>query len=267
MKTQFQDKYLSIGIEINQNKILTERLNIDENSDENLKKQYELFHMDFIIELKNIQKFDPISFNRYIQKINETKSSLNFWGEKFEIYMHSKLIKIYPKIISNLKRGIDGIEPDILLKYKEEQLGIELTTLKFLTDTVSKEQILSKITDKILEKNSKKYSNENCLLLIDITNIVFNEYKYNFKLNEIFDENFSGFAYLKKELKFGMVILCNSVYKRKNNDILSHELVTRIGFINETKGMNENLKEFLSIFFNNYQSDNDYIEKFHHRNI
>ncbi len=153
MKNRIQKGYLSIGIEIDGNKILTELINRSDSPNELLSKQFEIFHMDFLVGLKSIQEFDEISFNRYIEKINETKGKLNFWGEKFETVIHSKLIKACPKIISDLKRGVDGIEPDILFKYKEEQLGIELTTLKILNAPKNKEQILSKITDKILEKN------------------------------------------------------------------------------------------------------------------
>jgi hypothetical protein len=267
MKTRIQNGYLSIGLEISENKILTELINRIDSPNEILSKQFELFHMDFLIGLKNIQEFDKISFNRYIEKINKTKGNLNFWGEKFETFIHSKLIKACPKIISELKRGADGIEPDILFKYKEEQLGIELTTLKFLNIPKNKEQILSKITEKILEKNNKPYSNEKCALLIDITNIIAYEKLFDLNLNEIFNELFCGFGYLNTKIKYEMVILCNSVFKQKNDGVLRHKLEPRIGFMSEAKTMDKNLKEFLNILFNNFQSDNDFDLKFHHLNM
>lgn len=267
MKNRIQKGYLSIGIEIDENKILTELINRVDSPNELLSKQFEFFHMDFLIGLKNIQEFDEISFNRYIEKINETKGKLNFWGEKFETVIHSKLIKACPKIISDLKRGVDGIEPDILFKYKEKQLGIELTTLKFLNAPKNKEQILSKITDKILEKNNKPYSTGKCALLIDITNIIAYEKLLNLNLNEIFNEHFSGFSYLNAEMRYGMVILCNSVFKQKNDSGLRHRLEPRIGLMSENKSIDKNLKEFLNILFNNFQTDNDFDLKFHHLNI
>ncbi|MGZ2370819.1 hypothetical protein ACXR6G_13640 [Ancylomarina sp. YFZ004] len=267
MKDRIQNGYSLLGIETKKNKVLVEFLNRMSSSNEILNRQFELFHMDFLNGLSNIKDFDKKSFDRYIEKINETKGELNFWGEKFEVYIHSKLIKANPDIINDLNRGVDGIEPDLIFKHNETQLGIELTTLKFVNPPKSKEIILSKITKCILEKNNKPYSNERCALLIDITNIIAYEKILNLNINEIIKELFKGFGYLNKEMNFGMIILCNSIFKQREDKTLYHSLNPRFGFLSETKPMNKDLKSFLDIFFNRFISDDNFHLGFHHMNM
>jgi len=264
MKEKIEQGYEKLGININTNKIVKQYIDLLVTEKELFRKQFELFHMDLLLGLNNIKEIDEKSFDRYINSINQTKGKLNFWGEKFEVYMHSKLIQKDTKIIKNLKRGVDGIEPDLIFDFNSDSLGIELTTAKFSYPPKKKEHILSKITDKILEKNNKPYSNEKCALIIDVTNIIAYEKTLNLSLNEIFRELYSGFEYLNKEIKFGMVILCNSVYKQQHDGTLKHRLNPRIGLMSETKTIDNNLKNFLSILFNNFQPDDNYDLKFHH---
>lgn len=267
MREKIEREYLNLGININSNKILKEYLHRTEISDESLKKQIEFFHMDLIIGLRNIRVFDRISFERYIDTVNNSKENLNFWGEKFEIYFHSKLINGVPHLITDLRRGIDGLEPDLLFKYNDSQLGIELTTLKYKIPPKNSDQILSKITECILNKNSKKYSNSKCALIIDITNIVAYEKIFNLNLNNIFKESFDGFSYLQKVINFGMIILCNSVFKEKSDKTLFHELNPRIGIINEKKIIDRDLLQFLNTSFNNFTPSNDFNLEYYHQNI
>jgi len=259
--------YSKLGIDVKNNKILFDLLNKLDSSCEKFNQQIELFHMDFLLGLSEIQDFDEKSFNKYIDKINATKGKLNFWGEKFEVFIYSRLIKGNPEIITNLKRGTDGIEPDLIFNFNNSPLGLELTTLKFLNLPKSKKNILSKITNKILEKNNKPYSNEKTALLIDITNIVAYEKILNLDLNKIFKEYFNGFGYLDKEVNFGIIILCNSVFKYKQDGTLKHRLEPRIGFISETKSIDNNLKKFINILFDNFKPNDDFDLKFHHLNI
>lgn len=267
MRERIENAYKSIGIDINTNKILQQYINLLDTDNKIFSKQFELFHMDFILGLTNIKEYDNKSFERYLKNINDTKGKLNFWGEKFEVYMHSKLICGEGEVIKNLKRGVDGKEPDLIFNYNSELLGIELTTVKFTQIPKTKEHILSKITEKIFEKNGKPYSNEKCALIIDITNIIAYEKLLSLNLKEIFKEFFFGFGYLDTEIKYGMVILCNSVFQQKDDGALKQKLEPRIGLKSETKKMDENLNEFLNILFNNFKSDNDFDLKFHHLNI
>ncbi|WP_304145685.1 hypothetical protein [Mesoflavibacter zeaxanthinifaciens] len=256
--------YNSIGIDAHNNIFLKDYIDLLKTDNELFRKQFELFHMDFLLSLKLIQEKDEKSFKRYIKKINDTKEKINFWGEKFEVYLHSKLLQIDSKIIQNLKRGKDGVEPDLIFDYRNELLGIELTTLKFTQPQKSKDHILRKITDKILEKNSKLYSNEKCALIIDITNIIAYEKILGYSLNNIFTELFDGFNYLDKVINIGTVILCYSTFKYTDNKTLKHKYCPRICLINEDIKINESLKSFINVLYNNFQTDNDYKIKFHH---
>ncbi len=267
MRTTIQKQYSKLGIDVNSNKVLKDYLNRTEFKNEDIKKQFELFHMDFILGLREIEKVDNSSFNRYIKTINDTKGESNFWGEKFEVYFHSKLIQGIPQIITNLKRGKDGLEPDLLFDFNNSNLGIELTTLKYIIPPKSEEQVLSKITECIRKKNSNKYANPKCALIIDITNIVAYEKIFNFSLNKIFKEQFNGFSYLSKEINFGMIILCNSVFKKKSDDTLYHMLAPRIGIMNEKQIIDKDLNQFLNISFDNFKTNNNFDLQFHHLNM
>ena len=264
MNNQIEKIYEKIGIDIKANKFIREYIDFINVNDQIIKKQFELFHMDFLLGLNNIKEFDPKSFKRYIDKINQTKEGINFWGEKFEVYIHSKLIQGVSEFIQNLKRGRDGIEPDLIFNYNNDFLGIELTTLKFTNNPKTNESILSKITDKILEKNKNPYSNEKCALIIDITNIIFYEKKLNISINQIFKELFNGFKYLNKEINFGAIVLCYSSYRQNVDGTLKHVLKPKILLIDETKNVEKNLNEFLNFLFNNFKSDNDLELEFHH---
>ena len=265
MKKKLTNIYSELGLNIDNNQILISLLDKLNLIDETIRQQFELFHMDFLLGLNELKEFDNKSFKRYISKINETKGNLNFWGERFEIFMHSKLIKANPELITNLKRGKDGNEPDLVFKYKDITLGLELTTLKFIKPPKSKDIILSKITDKILEKNNRPYSNDNCVLIIDITNII--AYEKSLNIKSILKEKFSGLSYSGKDIKFGMVILCNSVFAQNKDQALTHRLEPRFGFVNETKNMNKELKGFLNILFDNFKHNSDYNHKYYHLNI
>ena len=267
MRTRLENLYLKLGIDVVSNKVLRDYLSLTEIKNEILRKQFELFHMDFIVGLNAIKEFDKKSFNRYIKSINDTKENVNFWGEKFEVFLHSKLIKATPQIITNLKRGIDGFEPDLLFDFKDSNLGIELTTLKYTVPPKNETQVLSKITERILEKSSKKYPNPKCALLIDITNIVAYEKLYNFSLNEIFNSEFNGFSYLQKEIDFGMIILCNSIFKKNSDNTLFQTLNPKLGLFKETENMDKDLNQFINILFNNFKPNDDYDLGFYHLNM
>jgi hypothetical protein len=267
MKENLIKLFDRFGINTENNKILSDFLNRINGNNELLKKQYELFLMDLILGLNIIKEKDENSFKRYVKSLNSTKGNENFWGERFEVYMHSKLLKINANIIKNLKRGIDGLEPDLLFNFNETLLGIELTTLKFVKPPQTPEIILSKITDKILEKNSNPYAKENCALIIDITNIIAYGKLLNISLNDLFRNSFVGFDYLEKEIGFGVIILCNSVFKTKSDNSLFHSLIPRIGLCHEKKQMNIDLQHFLEITFNHFEQDDDYEQAFYHKNI
>jgi hypothetical protein len=267
MKEKLIKLFGDFGIKIDKNKILKDIFNRLDWPNEDLSKQYELFLMDLLVGLNSIKSIDFNSYNRYVKNLNETKGEINFWGEKFEVFMHSKLVKINTHVINDLRRGVDGKEPDLILKFNGIQLGLELTTTKFLEPPDSKEKILKKILDCIIEKNGKSYPNEKCALLIDITNLIMYEKVFNISLNKLFEESFSGFDFTGKDIGFGCVILCNSIFKLKADGNLYHYLNPRIGLFHETKPMNQELKDFLDIIFSKFKHDNDFELAFYHKNI
>jgi len=256
-----------MGITWNNNKILCDYLKFVEGEDNIFRRQFELFHKDFLVGLSDIMEYDKPAYQRYVQKINETKGKLNFWGERFEVYFHSKLLNGVPEFISSVRRGKDGSESDLQIQFKENNLGLELTTLKYKVPPKTEIQILSKITDCILEKNSKKYANDKSALIVDITNIVAYEKLFGIDLNSIFNSNFNGFSYLNKEIKFGKIILGNSVFKEKSDGNLVHRFIPRIGFMSETLEMDSGLKEFLNLLFNRFKPDTDFDKLFYHINM
>lgn len=183
MREKFEKRYTVLGINWRSNKALIKYLDHLDIDHKEIKQTFELFHMDFILGLVYLQKEDEFAFNRYVKKLNNTNGNTNFWGEKFEVFMHYKLLSCCSEIIKNLKRGKDGLEPDLIFEFEGDLLGLELTTLQYEAPPKNEIQILQKITEKILEKNSKKYADKSCALIIDITNIVAYEKLYNISLN------------------------------------------------------------------------------------
>lgn len=265
MRTKIEEQYFKHGINYKSNKALIKYLDFLDTDQEKIRQSFELFHMDLILGLEYIQKKDKKAFNRYIKTLNDTNGNTNFWGEKFEIYMHYKLLKGLPNFINNLKRGKDGLEPDLTFEYNGNRLGIELTTRQFITPPKNETEILNKITEKILEKNRKKYADENCALIMDITNIITYENLYNINLNNIFKKHFEGFSYLGIEIKFGMIVLVNSVFKFDKE--LTHVLNPLLGIKSEKKEMNLSLNKFLNILFNEFKQNNCEGFEIYHPNI
>lgn len=267
MKEMIIKGYSKLGIEISSNDVLTDYLELLEDQPEILRNQFELFHLELILSLYEIKKHDTISFDRYVKRINETRGKVNFWGEKFEVFIHSKLLKANFHIKNNLKRGIDGIEPDLTFNFNNSQLGIELTSLRFIESPKNKEVIINKVAECMLNKNNKPYANDKCVLLIDITNIIAYEKLLSFNINQIFKEEFHGFNYLGREINLGMVVLCNFVFKQRTNGDIYLMLNPRLGFMSEKKQMNTDLKKFIDIVFNGFKPDDDFDISFYHKNL
>lgn len=266
MENKIITKYSEFGIDITNNKILNESINSLNDSNDIINKQSEFFHMNLLLGLKAIRDHDKNSYKRYIRNINSTKGKLNFWGEIFEVFVHSKLIKgVTKKIISNLKRGKDGLEADLEFIYNEKSLHLELTTLK-VVDLPSEDAIYSKIIDRILTKNRKPYAQENCVLIIDITNLVYYSRAQDLSLKKIFKERFKGFNSQEITIHFGMIILCHSIFKTLEDGSLHHSLNPIFGLANENKALDDDLKGFLNRLFN-FKEDEETHLAFYHKHI
>lgn len=256
-----------LGISIEDNPILQKLLSLTQTQDQRIKQQFELFLMDLLLGLRRIQEADLQSFYYYIEKLNETKGRSNFWGERFEVFMHHKLLQANGELIDNLRRGKEGKEPDFVFDYDSVGLGIELTTSKFTTLPKDENHIMNKITETILEKNRKEYSGERCALIIDVTNLVTIESLKGLSLKELFNAEFKGFSYLGKKIKFGIIILCNSVYKLRPDGTLYNSLNPYLGLMDDNGNIDPHLNSFIRILFNNFKPDGDYELSYYHQNI
>lgn len=144
MTEKLHNGFEQLGISIDDNPILQKLFFLTKVEDEKIKQQFQLFLMDLFLGLKRIQEADLKSFSYYVQRINGTKGKINFLGEYFEVFNHHKLLMENGKFIKNLRRGIEGEEPDLVFGYNTVSLGIELTTAKFATPPKDENHIIKK---------------------------------------------------------------------------------------------------------------------------
>ena len=267
MTERLHKAFEQLGISIEDNPVLQKLLSLTQTQDQRIKQQFELFLMDLLLGLRRIQEADLQSFSYYIEKLNETKGRSNFWGERFEVFMHHKLLQANGELIDNLRRGKEGKEPDFVFDYDTVSLGIELTTSKFTALPKDENHIMNKITDTILEKNRKAYAGERCALIIDITNLVTIESLKGHSLKELFSDKFNGFSYLGRKIKFGIIILCNSVYKHRPDRTLYNSLNPYLGIMDDNGNIDPHLNSFIRTLFNNFKPDGDYELSYYHQNI
>jgi len=247
MKETLRKAFDKIGIDLTNDKhpFVQEFKLYEQIVDEPIKKNIEFFLMDFAAAMLSIQKNDKQSFNYYLKRITNN-TNLNFWGEYFEIILHFKLM---PKATQNgltIRRGIvKKDEPDFVIFNDNEFFHVELTTLKF-DKTSNKKNPENKIVDRILEKNSKSYANVNCVLLINISNLIFNE-----KIGlSTFDKSLKNIlGDLKSVVKFNRILLINTFFSE------SLQSLNYKYFANEYKYNSGNTT--IDNFFSNKFANND----------
>jgi len=250
--------YEKYGIDYSNNTILIDYLNHMEYSEEIFMRIYKFIQNEFFIDLDKLKKSDLNSFNRYVEHINSTKGKINFWGERFELFFHSKLLQGVPDFFDKIRRGKDGLEPDFLLSKNNIELGIELTTLQYKKLPENDVDPLAKIIKCILEKNRKKYVNDKCILAINITNLNTTGQILNYDILEAFKVKFRGFSYLgENKIKFGGILLLNNEFKESENGVLYHLFEPIIGLINENKEMDRDLKVLFNMLYPPIKEDNN----------
>lgn len=128
--------------------------------------------------------------------------------------------------------------------------------------------LLKKITDAILDKNRKVYSGGRCALIIDVTNLVAIQSSKGSSLKELFrNKKFKGFSDFEKKIKFGIIILCNSVYKYRTDGTMYNSLNPYIGIMSENENIDPHLNSFVRAVFNDFKPCNDYEQSFYHEHI
>ena len=126
---------------------------------------------------------------------------------------------------------------------------------------------MNKITDTILDKNRKTYSGGRCALIVDVTNLVIIERIKGISLNELFKNKFNGFSYLGKKIKFGIIILCNSIYKHRPDGSLYNSLNPYLGIMDDSGNIDPYLNSFIRTLFNNFEPDANSELNYFHTNI
>lgn len=184
------------------------------------KKAFEHLLMILVIDLEVIRKHDPHSYQYYLKRIK--KRDISFWGERFEIYYYSKLLS--SKIISKVKRGNPNNEPDFICEYESHLIQIETTSFQYLNNGLGKDSII-KMLKIVNKKNEKIYATSSCVLVIDISNMVFNK-KLIGKLNESMTEILNNlqsaygavlFMYSYHEIRGGNLHYMSQAYQWTNS--------------------------------------------------
>ena len=114
-----------------------------------------------------IEKLRTSLYKHYINLLKQKDLPLdNYFGIRFEIHFAANLAS---KKVDFRKSE----HPDFIMKGK---YGIECTSLHlYLEIEDSPREVLTKLTEKIDEKNQKQYSSPITILALDITNLVYHE--------------------------------------------------------------------------------------------
>ncbi|MEQ9063917.1 MAG: hypothetical protein RIE58_07055 [Vicingaceae bacterium] len=193
------DKSHPIGAELHSVQIL---------KNEVLFKCYEHFLMLLIIDISKIKKFSYDDYDFYLKQIRVKDTS--FWGIRFEIFWYARMIEQVPTLINNLKRGEAGLQPDFVANNME--ISFETTSLNYMVVS-KKSNPIQKILKKINEKDRKIYSDLNCCLIVDITNLSFyRKLLSNFK--QSIDELFNSL-----QSNFGAVLLLESYHIESDKEL------------------------------------------------
>lgn len=201
-----------------------------------LKKIIEFSLAEFIVDIQSLKKIDINSYEYYLSKISNTKD-LNFWGEQFEISIHSKMYKLLNEKGIKIRRGIrENAEADFVIESSTNSFMIETATRKY-NDFSNMTYPIKKIQNIILKKNSLDYANCNCALFVNTSNILFNEKIGKLKLEKTFQEFLTS---LKEKIKFGRILLFESVFTEYEEN-LKHELKVNEFKYNDSNSLMKNV--------------------------
>lgn len=239
MDKKYEDYLKRIGIDLCQvgHPLANEYLNVKRVGNDLSTKCFEHLILTLILDLQKIKEFNLDDYNHYLKRIRA--SDISFWGQRFEIYWYSSLIFRLKKEVKHLRRGKEGEEADFIFEYEGQQISIETTSVTY-EPTSKMSNPISKIKGVIGEKESKKYANINCCLIIDFTNLSFyRKIKKNFSttISELIERLTS---------KFGTILFHESFHLgEKDNPKYISQVYDWIN-----KDVNPGLKVLLSDNFN-----------------
>jgi hypothetical protein len=247
------------GVDYKNNKAISNELDIVVGKDVLAQRLFKNNLNELILDLHNIKENNEKYFDYYLHEINSSKGETNYWGHRFELFFHVKLlqnISRFPGYFDYVRRGKDGIEPDFLISGNKKEIGIELTSLLFEKDNGSLEKAIRKIKEKLIEKSRKSYANDRCMLCINITNINASGHKNNFDLIEEINSERLKFEFLKDlDFKYGCVFFLNHFYGISKDDNIEHHFEPVFCIINDLKEMDRNLSELAGIMFPHIERD------------
>ena len=124
-------------------------------------------------------------------------SGYSYWGFVFELLIAARLEEYGISFLASDRRGGGA---DFIISHEECMFFVECHSLFKDPSGVSRENITKKVERGIKKKESKSYASKNCVLLLDVTNLMDSELKLDGNLKSL----------IPKEFKFGSIILCCS---------------------------------------------------------
>jgi len=240
----------NFGIEVSKNDIIKNYITHKNHENEFLRRFFKYQLSELIIELNNIKKHDIKYFERYVKNINSSSGCINFWGEKFELYFHLKLLQGLPVLFNSIRRGKDGREPDFLISVDNAEIGIELTSLQFEKISTNNFRSIEKIRDKIIEKNSKCYASNNCILVINVTNLYSNSVLNSFELEQEIQKFLTDKSNLTNDdLKYGTIHLVKHVFTLNKQNDIEHDFKSFLCILKDVGEINPQFKKLNNILF------------------
>lgn len=249
LESKYYEYYKSKGIDLNDltHPLAKEFYFVRKINNSQSTRCFEHFLMLLILSLEHIKRSNEDDYKYYIRRL--LKKDISFWGERFEIFFNEILISKLNEDFTNFKRGNQVNEADFLLSFKDKIICIETTSVSYSQNS-SKSNPISKIKQKISEKEKKEYAKTDCCLVVDISNLMF--YRI------IFDNFSVTIVELLKTLEsnFGAIIIhygehtidsnneisySSQVYTYYNPDIFS-ELKDFLTYSLSNEGFQENNK-------------------------
>lgn len=244
MEKKYNEFLKKIGIDLSDlnHPISKEFCLMLKSKDKNIIRCYENLLKNMIIDILLIKQHSLTDYIYYINKLK--KKDISFWGERFEICWYAALLHRIKTPIDNIRRGKAGIEADFVFELDNESFEIETTSLTF-SQKSKKSDPIAKIISSINTKEKMQYATKNCMLVIDISNLMF----YRKILN-----NFrSTIADISKEIdsKFGAIIFSEGYHIIDENNF---QYGTRIYELFQ-EGIPSKLKNFIT--YNSIPIDKD----------
>jgi hypothetical protein len=151
------------------------------------------------LSLIDIKNYNENIYETYLKKIINNRD-ISIHGHIFEIKQCAHFIETCQNENLEFKFGDANLkEPDFIVN----NCGFEITSIRFSEET-SEINPGNKLLNTFRKKNSKKYANSNCALIIDISEATYQTFEKNHPVSMSLED---VKEIMRKEMNFG-VILC-----------------------------------------------------------